>query len=308
MIDVTLLGIGGTAPMPGRYLQSAYIQYDEYQILIDCGEATQMAIRDAGLQIPAIDVILLTHMHGDHTLGIPGLVQQMALNDRTKPLTIVGNSQTLRYVQRLLGLAPVKFKINLVENNKMLRLKELNIGQFSLMHSVKTEGYVLELNRLPKFDKDKAQQNGINVKYWNKLQHGEICIDQETGRTLTPDMVLSGARKGIKIVYATDTIMCNNLVQNELKNPDLLIIEGMYINDSDKDKAIKKRHMMIQESVKVADMLKANRTLITHIATQVPDVKIIGNYVREYSHKKYGVDSKIEVVNPGTKIQIDFKD
>lgn len=303
MVDITVLGNTGTYPMPNRHLQSIHVQYEGYTILVDCGEGSLVALMEQGVQPQSIDAILFTHMHGDHTFGIMGLVQTMSLLERTKPLNIYGDGVTLKIVCSLLRYTSCKFKINCIEIKEqniesIIKFKELNVQAIKLSHNTPVFGYVFDVRRLAKFDREKAIQNDIPIKYWNDLQHGKQVTD-ESGRILTPQMVLGDSRKGIKFVYATDTRPCKSLISDKVMNPDLLIIEQMYFDKSDQDKALKNKHMMLDEAIQIQTKIRAKKTMLVHLATSV----FPGQVSQELSKRR--IDN-ISVASCGEKMSIDF--
>ena len=237
MLDVCLLGCGGMMPLPYRYLTSLMTRYNGSSLLIDCGEGTQIAIKEKGWSFKPIDVICFTHYHGDHISGLPGLLLTMGNADRTEPLTLIGPKGLERVVGCLRVIAPeLPFPIIYREIEGAEQTFELNgmrIHAFRVNHNVLCYGYTIEIDRAGKFDAAKAKEQDIPLKYWSRLQGGET-IDNEDGH-FTPDMVLGPPRKGIKLTYTTDTRPTESIRRNA-KGSDLFICEGMY---GEKEKAAK---------------------------------------------------------------------
>lgn len=245
-------------------------------------------------------------MHGDHTFGIMGLIQTMSLLERSKPLNIYGDIMTLKLIQNLIRLQTCKFKINLIEIkpdrlDNILSIQDMRIQAIKLNHNTPVFGFLFELDRLAKFDRDRAVQNNIPIKYWNTLQHGKSVTD-ETGRLLTPQMVLGDQRDGLKAVYMTDTRPCKTMLQESLQNPDLLIIEQMYFDTQDLDKAHKNKHMMLDEALKVQTALNQKKTILTHLATSIQPNQL------QYELNKRVRDGQVKVASCGERIQLEFKD
>ena len=207
MLDVCLLGTGGMMPLPYRWLTALMVRYNGSSLLIDCGEGTQIAVKEKGWSFKPIDVICFTHYHGDHISGLPGLLLTMGNADRTDPLTLVGPKGLERVVNSLRVIAPeLPFKLKFIEITEPEQTLEMNgyrLKAFRVNHNVICYGYTLEIDRAGKFDVDRAQSAGIPKKYWGILQRGETI--EEDGNILTPDMVLGPARKGLKVTYCTDT-------------------------------------------------------------------------------------------------------
>ena len=206
MLDITLLGTGGTQPLPERALAAACITVGGSNLLLDCGEGTQTAARRAGVSIFRMDVILLTHYHGDHIFGLPGIWQTMAAQGRTAPLVMAGPPGLTDVVRTFYAVAgPLPFELRLKELPDCKGEFEVPAGcvqAFPLKHRVPCCGYAFTLPRAGKFDPQRAKAAGIPVRYWSTLQSG-----QPVGGFL-PSQVLGPPRRGLKVVYATDTRPC----------------------------------------------------------------------------------------------------
>ena len=145
MLDLCLLGCGGMMPLPRRWLTALMTRYNGSSLLIDCGEGTQVAIKEKGWSFKPIDVICFTHYHGDHISGLPGLLLTMGNADRTEPLTLVGPKGLERVVNALRVIAPeLPFEIKFIEVTKPFEVLELNgyrISAFRVNHNVICYGY-----------------------------------------------------------------------------------------------------------------------------------------------------------------------
>ncbi len=266
MLDVCLLGTGGMMPLPGRWLTSLMTRYNGNNLLIDCGEGTQVTIRQKGWSVHDIEVICFTHYHGDHISGLPGLLLSMGNSDRTKPVTLVGPKGLERVVNALRVIAPelpfeIKF-IELTENNVHISIKGYEIDAFKVNHNVVCYGYSINILRGGKFYVEKAMENDVPQKYWSKLQKGET-IEGEDGRIFTPDMVIGEARKGIKVTYCTDTRPTKSIAENATGS-DLFICEGMYGEDDMVEKAKINKHMTFEEAATLAKEANVGQLWLTH--------------------------------------------
>ena len=290
MLDISLLGTGGMMPIIGRYLTSLYMQINGSAILVDCGEGTQLALRNAGRSSKDIDVICITHFHADHISGLPGLMLLMGNQGKTSPLTIIGPVGLERIVKSLLVIAPVlPYEVKFIEidgNVLDLPLSELNADKFSqlrlrafkVQHKVVCYGYTLELSRLPKFDIAKAQALNIDRRFYGKIQHGETVT--VNNKTYTPDMVMGEARKGIKVTYCTDTRPCKSLMDN-VKDSDLFICEAMYFDPDKMKDAVEKRHMMLFEATEIAKNKNVKALWLTHFSPSEPKPREYVEVARE---------------------------
>ena len=267
MLDICLLGCGGMMPLPKRWLTALMTRYNGSNLLIDCGEGTQVAIKEKGWSFKPIDVICFTHYHGDHISGLPGLLLTMGNADRKEPLTLIGPRGLERVVNALRVIAPeLPFEIRYIEITKPEEVFELNgyrITAFKVNHNVLCYGYTLEILRQGRFSPERAKEQGIPLKYWNPLQKGQTIREGEV--LYTPDMVLGPPRKGIKVTYATDTRPTDSIRRNAAES-DLFICEGMY-GEKDKDvKAVEKKHMMFTEAASLAKEAEAKELWLTHFS------------------------------------------
>lgn len=222
----------------------------------------------------------------------------MDLYGRTKELIIVGNDKALEFARRVMQLVKVKYPIKYVSDT-LLKFGSLEIRQIPLLHSVKTQGYEFNLRRLPKFQPELAEKNKVPMKYWKRLQQGETVVDEKECQVYIPAMVIERERKGLKVIYATDTRPCNTLLDDSLRDADLLFLEGMYIHSEDADEAKQRRHMTVAEAMKVAAKMKAKRTILTHFSVKVrnPDQSILRF-----------APTKMEFGTQGMEIHLDFSD
>ena len=299
MLEVCLLGTGGMMPLPYRKLTSLMARYNGNSILIDCGEGTQVAIKEKGWSFKPIEVICFTHYHGDHISGLPGLLLTMGNADRTEPLTLVGPRGLERVVSALRVIAPeLPFEIKFIEITKPEEVLELNgyrITAFRVNHNVTCYGYTLEILRQGKFSPDSAREHEIPLKFWNPLQKGQTVEDE--GRIYTPDMVLGPPRKGIKLTYTTDTRPTESILRNA-KGSDLFICEGMYGEDDKIEKAKGYKHMTFREAATLARDAEVGEMWLTHYSPSLVRPDDYMDTVREIFPKAWpGKDGKSVELN-----------
>ncbi|GAA0721049.1 ribonuclease Z [Clostridium malenominatum] len=251
--------------MPKRYLSSLLINYRGSKILIDCGEGTQVSMKILGTGFKTIDIICITHGHGDHTVGLPGLLATIGNSGRTEPLTIIGPEGIREIIKGIRVIIPyLPYEINIIENPKeIVEVGDIAISAMELEHSISCLGYSFYVKRKAKFNVEKAIENNIPKILWSKLQKNEKVIYE--GKTYEANMVLGDERKGIKISYITDTRPILPIV-DFIKESDLFICEGTYGDEEDLHKAIKNKHMTFSEAAKLAKEGEVLELLLTHFS------------------------------------------
>ena len=294
MLDVCLLGSGGMMPLPYRWLTSLMTRFNGSSLLIDCGEGTQIVIKEKGWSFKPIDVICFTHYHGDHISGLPGLLLTMGNADRKEPLTLIGPKGLERVVTALRVIAPeLPFEIKFIEITQPEQTFELNgyrLKAFRVNHNVVCYGYTIEIDRAGKFDLERALSQEIPKQYWKHLQKGETI--ESDGKTYTPEMVLGAPRKGLKLTYCTDTRPTNSIRENA-KGSDLFICEGMYGEDDKADKARGYKHMTFREAAVLARDARVKEMWLTHYSPSLVRPDEFMDKVREIFPNAYpGKDGK----------------
>ena len=265
MLDICLLGTGGMMPLPGRWLTSLVMRYNGSQLLIDCGEGTQIAMKKAGISSKPVDIICLTHFHADHVSGLPGFLLSMGNAERTEPLTIIGPKGVEKVVNSLRVIAPeLPFEINYIELTQPEEEISLNgyvISAYRVNHNIMCYGYSVRIDRAGKFDAIRAKSLNIPIKMWNLLQKGNII--EVDGNVYTPDMVMGPPRKGIKVTYCTDSRPTDTIAAYA-KDADLFICEGMYGEADKLSKAREYKHMTMYEAAGMARDANAAELWLTH--------------------------------------------
>lgn len=265
MLDICLLGTGGMMPLPYRWLTALMARFNGTSILIDCGEGTQIAMKEKGWSPKPIDIMCFTHYHADHISGLPGMLLTMGNAEKTSPLFIIGPKGLARVVNALRVVAPeLPFEINYLEITEAEQVFEFDgfrIEAFRVNHNVLCYGYNIVVSRKGKFQLDKALALGLDRKYWSRLQKGEIIKLPEG--TYTPEMVLGEARKGLKVTYCTDSRPTEGIIKNAA-GADLFICEGMYGEPDKKEKAKEYKHMTFYEAAHMAKQAEVAKLWLTH--------------------------------------------
>lgn len=302
MLDVCLLGTGGMMPLPRRWLTSLMTRYNGSSLMIDCGEGTQIAVKEKGWSFKPIDTICFTHFHADHISGLPGILLTMGNAERTEPLTLIGPKGLTRVVEALRMIAPeLPFPVTcqeICDSQETIRQKGYKITAFKVNHNVPCYGYTIEIERAGQFQVERARELGIPQNCWNRLQKGNVI--EMDGRRFTPDMVLGPPRKGIKVTYSTDTRPTRSIVEHAAAS-DLFICEGMYAEKEKEAKARQYKHMTFYEAARLAREAEVKELWLTHFSPSL----IRGE---DYMPKVQEIFPAAYLGKDGKTVELDFED
>ena len=268
---VTFLGTSGAIPTTARNSSSLFVARDGDQLLFDCGEGTQRQMMRYGTGF-SISHLFVTHVHGDHVLGIPGLLQTMDFNDREEPLAIHcprGTRRDVRSLVSLLGNHP-SFPVRIDEvghGDVAHRAEEYEVRAFETDHDTRSVGYaLLEDDRKGRFDRERAEELGVPVgPAFSKLHEGEP-VELEDGTVVEPDEVVGDPRPGRSIVYTGDTRPTEATVEIA-EDPDLLIHDATFADDR-VDRATETAHSTARQAARIANQAGAKRLALVHLSSR----------------------------------------
>ena len=287
-----ILGTGGMMPLPKRNLTSMLLRREGELFLFDCGESTQVSLRQLNLKWKKITVILISHTHADHITGLPGILMLSSQVERDEPLVIIGPPKVREYVEssrKVLDMY-INYPIEIREietpgvPQEVYRGEGYSIRSFPLRHSRVCVGYSLVEDARPGvFYPEKAIEEGIpRGPLWGRLQHGESII-LDDGRCIEPSQVIGVPRSGRKVSYVTDTAWKESILA-EVEGSDLLVCEGMFGEDL-AESAAEKKHLTARQAGQLAIQAgSVKRMGLIHYSPRYTDreLKQLRNEAREF--------------------------
>ncbi|MCE9532502.1 MAG: ribonuclease Z [Planctomycetes bacterium] len=287
MIDVSLLGTGGTLPLPDRFLSSLLVRHGGRLIVVDCGEGTQVSLRRLGWGLKDIGTILITHFHADHIAGLPGLLLTIGNSGRgsDEPLSIVGPRGIQRVAESLRVIAPhlpypIRYREMTGDSVDTFEIGDLKLRACLGEHDLTCLAYRFDLSRAPAFQPELAKEIGLPVQMWRVLQKGTPV--EFNNRMVQPEEVLGPPRPGLSLGFLTDSRPTRKLVEF-FTDVDLLVTEATYGDPEDQPKAIDNKHMTFAESAALGAAARAKNLWFTHFTPAMPNP----DYFRKHAEAVY---------------------
>jgi ribonuclease Z len=278
-LRIVFLGTAASIPTSTRSLSAVAIQRRGELFLFDCGEGTQKQMIQARMGFNRKTRIFITHMHGDHILGLPGLLQTMSLLGRDKPLQVHGPVGTTSFIEAI--IKTVEFSLSfpieayeVQEEGVVCREKEYEVHSAWTEHSVPSLAYALiEKPRPGKFHIERAVSCGVpKGPLWSKLQQGND-VRLPNGRVVKPEDVLGSPRPGRKVVYVGDTKPSYSIAEFA-KGADVLIHEATFSDDL-VERAEEDLHSTPSGAALVAEKAGAKLLVLTHMSARYGDTSIL---------------------------------
>jgi len=280
---VIFLGTSGGLPTPRRSLPSVAVLREGEMILFDCGEGTQTQIMRKGLGFGRLTKIFISHLHGDHLSGLMGLLMTLTLLDHETPLDIYGPPQLGPFFDSLIKDINLRTRFPLTVNTaapgRVVSEEEYIIEAAPLRHSAPCLAFAIQEKMRPgRFNLDRARELGIpEGPLFGILQKGEpVTLDD--GRVITPPDVLGPARKGRRIVYATDTMFYPPIIPF-CREADLLIHESMFSSDME-DEAVDRKHSTAAQAATIAKESRVKRLVLVHLSARYGDTRPLRDEAR----------------------------
>lgn len=279
-MQLTILGTSATVPTKERNHSGYLLTYKAEGLLFDCGEGTQRQMKIAGISLSKITRIFLSHWHGDHMLGLPGLLQSMAMHQYTKELKIYGPPGSKTKFKKMLeafeSSHPIEATMHDVKEGKFLETKDFYVEAYPLTHRIKCYGY-----RFVEKDKRKIKMSAVK-KF--AIPEGPLIGDLQEGKTITvkgkkikPEQV-STTVKGRIFAYIADT-RPNKNCHKLAKDADVMLCEASYSSEH-KEKAEEYLHMTATETAQIASQSNAKKLILTHFSARHKDPGILEEEAR----------------------------
>lgn len=304
-LRVIFLGTAGSVPTPKRSLPAMVIQRKDELLIFDCGEGIQRQMIQAGVGFHRKTKVFITHLHGDHVLGLPGLLQTMSLMDRERRLKIYGPPGIEAFVNAIQQTVQfnLTFPLEILEvrdANVVCEEKEYEVHAVWADHVVPSLAYALiEKPRPGKFDLEKAEALGVpEGPLWSKLQHGS-AVKLPNGRVVESEEVVGLPRSGRKVVYSGDTRPTENVAELA-QNADLLIHDGTF-DDELTDKAYEDGHSTASQAAEIASKAKVAWLILTHISARYKNADVLVEQARK-------IFPKTDIAEDFMKIDLPLKD
>jgi ribonuclease Z len=284
-LQVIFLGTAASIPTPARALPSVVVKRKNEVLMFDCGEGVQRQMIKARVGFHKKMKIFISHMHGDHVLGLPGLLQTMSLLDRTQKLEVYGPIGVQAFIEAIQQTVQfvLTFPLHIHQIKKegvICNEEEYQIETTQTDHAVSSLGYALiEKSRPGRFSPEKAELLGVpEGPLWSRLQHGEK-VKTSKGKVVKPEQVVGPPRLGIKIVYSGDTRPTKSLGELS-ENADLLIHEAT-LEDELLKKANEDGHSTPSQAAEIARKARVKRLILTHVSSRYKDAQMLLEQARK---------------------------
>ena len=270
-MQVTFLGTGGAVPTTRRNTSGLLVRRDGERFLFDCGEGTQRQMMRFSTGF-AVSHVFLTHLHGDHVLGLPGLCQTLDFNDREEPLAIHTPPGTRRTVENLVGVTGARpdYPVRVSDarpGEVALRANEYEVRAFATDHRTRSVGYALvEDDRKGRFHREEAEELGVPVGPKFSRLHGGETVELDDGTVIEPEQVVGPPRPGRRVVYTGDTRPTGATVE-AATDADLLVHEATFADDR-AERAGQTGHSTARQAAELANRAGAKRLALTHISSR----------------------------------------
>lgn len=300
-----IIFLGTSSAVPSRERNHAAIVIREFGevFLFDCGEGTQRQFIEANVSPMKVDKIFISHFHGDHILGLGGLIQSMGLRQRETPLDIYGPKGMKRVIDAIThtGYFKIEFDLNVheVDEGVVVETEKYKIETTKTKHSVPNNSYSITEKKKPRFLREKAIELGVPPgPLFGKLHKGEEV--EVEGKIIKPEQVLGEPRKGLKVTYSGDTRPSMKLIELA-QDSDILIHEATF-EEADRENAFEHGHSTAKDAADIAKAANVGKLILTHISPRYRQFDILEREAREvFENSEVAKDFKVFNINSKNK-------
>ena len=288
MLEITFLGTGAGVPSKDRAMSAVAVRQGSQVTLFDCAEGTQRQLMMSRLSFMKIEQIFISHLHGDHMLGLPGLIQTMGMSGRKDPLDIYGPSGIREAILGMLnaceGVYEYDLRISEMEPGQVLEFGTHTVSAFGTVHGVPSLGFrYAEKDSPGAFNKAKAISLGISPgPDFGRLQRGEVV------NGVRPEQVMEPPKKGLSVVYTGDTVPAGSVIVGS-EGADVIIHDSTY-DGGEEERAAKHMHSTCLQAAEVAKSASARYLLLTHFSHRYEDCTVLQDHAREVFPNTFAVN------------------
>lgn len=280
-IELTILGNSSATPTLNRFPSAQYLNMLDHHILIDCGEGTQMQLRKYKIKKSRIDLIFISHVHGDHILGLPGLLFSMNLNSRIEPLHIFGPASLFEILEMFLKHSDTHLRFEIIKHVTQDAKPEvifedsmIKVTSIPLYHRVPTTGFIFEeQSRLRKLNIEACERHHIPFTFYNDIKRGKDFISADGKTEISNETLTFDAGLPIRYAYCSDTIYDERVI-NEVQEVDWLYHESTFLHEK-LERAVETKHTTAKQAGMVAREANVKKLLIGHFSSRYDDLNVL---------------------------------
>jgi len=309
--EIIVLGTSSATPTRDRNPSGQYIRMDKHYFLFDCGEGTQNQIIRYNLKLQKIRYILITHLHGDHYFGLPGVISSMALFNRTEPLTIVGPSALKSIIDQILveGNSLLPFELTFVPSDQspeglLIKHPDYEIHTVELQHRIPCRGYILkEQGPERRIHVEQCESLGIPVTYYERLKMGQDFVSGD-GTTIPNEVLTTAGYKNRSFAYISDTIYDERIIPF-IQNVDFLYHEATFLHDRI-ERAKETFHSTAKQAGIIARLAEVGELMVGHYSARYSDLsELHAEVISEFENTQLAIEGKTYTVSSGLAMKMD---
>lgn len=300
MFTVRILGTSSATPAFSRFTASQVVNYNDRYYLVDCGEGTQMQLQRYRIKYSRIDAIFISHLHGDHILGAPGLLASLSIFERKGPLPVYAPSGLKEIIEIIFKYSDTYLKYDLQfhaledfePGEVIFETERLSVKTIPLLHRDFCRGFLFqEKNKRRKFNFYKAKEMGIPKEYFHLLKQ-ENDITLPDGRVIAADEVLFDRGDPLSYAYCSDTFP-NEEMMPHIENVSLLYHESTFL-DALKKRAADTHHSTAKDAGIAAARSNAKKLVIGHFSARYRDLEPLLEEARaEFENTELAVEGRL---------------